>query len=1533
MSMVTRIIKKHPDLLENADPKNGWTSLHYAGYHGRYLVCVFLIQSGHDREEISLDFERNTPLHLAAKQNQEQTVHYLSQHLRRCLDWPNIELDTPLMVAAKAGHQPCITLLLDFGAEVEKSGKDGNRPIHIAAAYGHLKAIRTLIDRKADTTRPNNLGWTPLDYCYSYQVKEYMSTLVNERRKNANGANHGTSYTPFSKPVQNQQKSPFSSQKTTPNSSSSLSKLSSNAYSSSFSSPGSQTISLSTGSSPPTSINGSTSTFVSAKLQAVNHANAPSAPSPLHHSTILNVPVVAKPQNFHVQQYQFPPPPPSAFSSHTTPASSPISKPASYTKPQTTENSVQSSLKETNSFSLPPSASGLASYSSGSESPQSSILSNQSNSVSISSTQSQPQSQTINPNSSTQHSSDTLSSQNQALSLNFKDSSAGVPKFQEPSLQTSPKSNISSVSSSPSKKVSPKNVQRDLESLAQLAAELNPSCHLESSTNVPGLSFGPPLQSCVKENIPTDQLSFQDIPKTPTLSAHHASVKNNSISQLAQIPPQMSAMSTQSPSKPSNNPQSFRPLKQTQSVKLMSSPSNTVVKSNSPSPPPPPPAYSATGTASTSPKLSSSNTTFSSGSIPHAYNNPHSSSAPNFPYQQQQFPITPPKHNAAAVSASKHALASLNNQSSSRFTTTSNGTMKQLPDHMLFQIPSQSSNVTFAEIPTNSKSGDLIRPNGLNNNQPNSSPGCSQGTSDASRLYPQTQAPLPGNLAQNPVVQVNTQQRAAFFENHTESRVLEDSLQEKDNDGSVPTPFYKLNADNMNFRQAVSEVHLSSAKHNPPPNHVTKPLGLSQNQHITQSNSNNSNDSHSSNNFINDSNSFYELGTTQGNRSMPSLDHTPKAKTYQKHHRGYQLHHPNYNPPAAAAVAAAAAVSTVHSKKSLDSLKADIPSSLHKPFGRSQNSPPRSGFSQNGHSPTIPLQNNPPPIPPKRVFSGKGTPPDSLKTKVLESMSDSNSYFAFNTPSSDESALSTGKNSSSSIQKQALPQTQVQGSGMQDNNQQPVFDPNIVHPKPIKPAKPAHLNSFVRTPSPRNQPSVPPPPPPPAMFNSANLGIIKGAETQTSNQLPPTTFSGNKAKQEAGTRPVQNGPSANTNSGSAAASSSAHLGHHRNKSNGRITPFAIGDGELSQLNNSASSSSSSLATLMAASTVQSDTPDNNNIDRGSSNAAGQLQFNYVVGSDIAGKNDRGYSGTKMHIVDSSTNHLDQVMSIGNPASKSNSDVKTGTVPNDFYYSSQPLYTQKSNSSFSSDSSTSSSSINSDRADTSDNSIRSERSNSFGQSAASSVAIQPVHSVSSLNSSQHSSHYVHPPSSSHSSVSMLKQARNHVKELRDQHVGGSERKKKDKDKDSHSVESDGTHSLKKKQNFLQQIASHYTSPIQQAYNYRDQREREKEAKAAYLTQYHGQPDDQNTHLNNTNNSNSKSSSSASSSSSFSSNSSSSYATRLGLSSHKHSRKTSASSLSSVDSVQILPVSPKSAMSLSAKFGSPRSPKNERKSFDR
>ncbi|AOA62520.1 Component of a complex containing the Tor2p kinase [Komagataella phaffii CBS 7435] len=184
--LVTRILKKFPDLLDNIDPANGWSNLHYASYHGNYLIATKLLKGkekyheyeySYDSEEVLVTFKNETCLHLAAMNNHEQTLHLLLQHLPNCIDNRDIDDQTPLHIAAAKGNTSCLQLLLDLHASINVQDKNGNCPLHLASIFGHLSCIQSLSFYNADMGLKNADGYTPLDVCFSFEIQKQLEHL------------------------------------------------------------------------------------------------------------------------------------------------------------------------------------------------------------------------------------------------------------------------------------------------------------------------------------------------------------------------------------------------------------------------------------------------------------------------------------------------------------------------------------------------------------------------------------------------------------------------------------------------------------------------------------------------------------------------------------------------------------------------------------------------------------------------------------------------------------------------------------------------------------------------------------------------------------------------------------------------------------------------------------------------------------------------------------------------------------------------------------------------------------------------------------------------------------------------------------------------------------------------------------------------------------------------------------------------------------------------------------------------------------
>ena len=91
--------------------------------------------------------------------------------------------NTALHYAAHYGHLDVCRLLLDWGAKVDPQGAWNYNPLHDAAWAGHLSVVKLLVERGADVSLKNDFGQTASDVARSEGYKEMAEwlDLVNER--------------------------------------------------------------------------------------------------------------------------------------------------------------------------------------------------------------------------------------------------------------------------------------------------------------------------------------------------------------------------------------------------------------------------------------------------------------------------------------------------------------------------------------------------------------------------------------------------------------------------------------------------------------------------------------------------------------------------------------------------------------------------------------------------------------------------------------------------------------------------------------------------------------------------------------------------------------------------------------------------------------------------------------------------------------------------------------------------------------------------------------------------------------------------------------------------------------------------------------------------------------------------------------------------------------------------------------------------------------------------------------------------------
>ena len=122
----------------NVRAKNGVSPLGRAASIGDADIVRYLVEQGADIEM--------------------EGVELPSENVRR----PT--LISPLMVAAKENHPECLQILIDAGAELNKTGWVGDTAIAHAARSGHVATVRILLIAGADVNSRSYSGCTPLIY-------------------------------------------------------------------------------------------------------------------------------------------------------------------------------------------------------------------------------------------------------------------------------------------------------------------------------------------------------------------------------------------------------------------------------------------------------------------------------------------------------------------------------------------------------------------------------------------------------------------------------------------------------------------------------------------------------------------------------------------------------------------------------------------------------------------------------------------------------------------------------------------------------------------------------------------------------------------------------------------------------------------------------------------------------------------------------------------------------------------------------------------------------------------------------------------------------------------------------------------------------------------------------------------------------------------------------------------------------------------------------------------------------------------------
>jgi len=152
LELVTLLIEKGARI--NARTALGVTPLESALRGRQSEIAEYLIQKGAD-----LEFgRRDSPLLLAARFGHERVVKILIDRDADISTRDYASSWTPLHWAARNGHYQIASFLISQGANVNAEDKDGGTPILAAAYWGRNEIIRLLITAGADVNKRERRG-------------------------------------------------------------------------------------------------------------------------------------------------------------------------------------------------------------------------------------------------------------------------------------------------------------------------------------------------------------------------------------------------------------------------------------------------------------------------------------------------------------------------------------------------------------------------------------------------------------------------------------------------------------------------------------------------------------------------------------------------------------------------------------------------------------------------------------------------------------------------------------------------------------------------------------------------------------------------------------------------------------------------------------------------------------------------------------------------------------------------------------------------------------------------------------------------------------------------------------------------------------------------------------------------------------------------------------------------------------------------------------------------------------------------------
>ncbi|KAH3674426.1 hypothetical protein WICMUC_003263 [Wickerhamomyces mucosus] len=188
LRLTKRLILRYPELIQDIDPSNGWTPIHYASYYGCYLIVVYLLSIPVDEEKESIprNFKGENPIHLACLKGHEQVIHLLLQHYSDFInDCTRDDGITALHICSRYDWFKCIELLIALDVNLNSVDKNGETSLHFAMKFGNLNSIRLLVTSGCRIDIANNQNLKAISYARSFEVEKYFKQIKSSKNRSS----------------------------------------------------------------------------------------------------------------------------------------------------------------------------------------------------------------------------------------------------------------------------------------------------------------------------------------------------------------------------------------------------------------------------------------------------------------------------------------------------------------------------------------------------------------------------------------------------------------------------------------------------------------------------------------------------------------------------------------------------------------------------------------------------------------------------------------------------------------------------------------------------------------------------------------------------------------------------------------------------------------------------------------------------------------------------------------------------------------------------------------------------------------------------------------------------------------------------------------------------------------------------------------------------------------------------------------------------------------------------------------------------